>query len=423
MNRHHAMYAAIDRRTILSRLDQIAGTGRWYTIQNAAGDNGRATIRIFDEIGYWGVTEEDFARDLEQIDADEIEVQISSPGGEVYAGIAIYNQLRAHRARIITRVDGMAASAASVIVQAGDERLMMSSAQMMIHEAWGLCVGPAGDMRDFAELLDKQSDIIAGIYAARSGRDVAEFRDLMRTDTYLTDTEAVDLGLADSVYEPPSKAVAAATAAAAAQARRQMANATRTPLNTRTTGPQGQEDSMDLNEIREALGLAADTPDDEVIALAAERLATPPTGDPKPTDDGDPVAQVPPPPSGPPAPAEPTLPDGLIAVSAARFQEMQEQIAELAADNEKRSVAEAKSHRDGLIKAALRDGKIAKSEEKSWRDQLDEAPEAVEALLNSMPASRRVPVGELGYAGGDADTVTDEDAKYASLTADAPTYS
>lgn len=174
---------------------------RWYDVRNQDGQ--KATLRIYDEIHWlFGVTPEDFARDLEAITAPEIEVQINSPGGDVFDGIAIFNALRAHSARIVTRVDGIAASIASVIAQAGEQRTMLSGSQMMVHEAWGLAIGPAGDHREMADLLDQQTDVIAGIYAERSGREQAEFRTLMEAETWLTDQAAVDAGLADEVVVP-----------------------------------------------------------------------------------------------------------------------------------------------------------------------------------------------------------------------------
>lgn len=178
--------------------------GGWYSIKNAD-DGDKAVIRIYDEISWFGITADDFARDLENVTAGELEVQINSPGGDVFDGLAIFNALRTHPARVTTRVDGIAASAASVIAQAGDHRVMVESAQMMIHEAWGIAIGPAADMREMAELLEKQNGVIAAIYAARSEKDADHFRQLMGTDTYLTDQETVDLGLADEVHVPPRK--------------------------------------------------------------------------------------------------------------------------------------------------------------------------------------------------------------------------
>lgn len=183
------------------RLASIANRRNdWFRVE--ASDD-RAVVRIYDEISWWGVTAAEFADQIAALDVGEIEVQINSPGGSVFDGLAIFNALRAHRARIITRVDGLAASAASAIVQAGDHRVMMSSSQMMIHEAWGLCVGSAGEMRDMADVLDQQNTILADLYAARAGGDIDSIRALMSAETWFTAQEAVDAGLADEVYTPP----------------------------------------------------------------------------------------------------------------------------------------------------------------------------------------------------------------------------
>ena len=174
-------------------------TGRWYDIQ-ASTD--RAVVRIYDEISWWGITAAQLADEISTITAPEIEVQINSPGGDVFDGLAIFNALRLHPARIITRVDGLAASAASAIAQAGDHRIMVSSSQMMIHEAWGVCVGPAGDMLDMAALLEQQNTVLAELYAERSGGDVDHLRQLMAAETWFTAQQAVDEGLADEVLSP-----------------------------------------------------------------------------------------------------------------------------------------------------------------------------------------------------------------------------
>lgn len=188
------------RRRVMARLP---AKGRsWYEIKNAAGST--AVVRVYDEIGY-PVTADEFARDLEAISADQIEVHINSPGGDVFDGVAIYNALRAHPARITTRVDGIAASIASVVAQAGDHRVMLSGSQMMVHEAWGLAIGPASEMREYAALLDKQSDVIASIYAERSDRPESRFRQMMTDETWLTADETVAAGLADEIRKPARK--------------------------------------------------------------------------------------------------------------------------------------------------------------------------------------------------------------------------
>jgi ATP-dependent protease ClpP protease subunit len=202
------------RDRVQSRIGKEQASGRWYEIHNQDADV--AEIRIYDEIHwFWGISADDFARDLDAITAPEILVMINSPGGDVFDGIAIYNALRAHPAKITTRVDGIAASIASVIAQAGDHRIMLTGAQMMIHEAWGLAIGSASEMRDYADLLDRQNDNIAAIYARRAAakdKDAAYFRERMTKDTWLNDEETLAEGLADEVVDlPPNAATAKAT--------------------------------------------------------------------------------------------------------------------------------------------------------------------------------------------------------------------
>lgn len=174
-----------------------------YRITNQAD---KSTIRIYDEIWWLGVNAEDFTTDLENITSAEIEVQINSPGGGVFDGIAIYNSLRNHPATVTTRVDALAASIASVIVQAGDRRVMQPAAQMMIHNAHGLVVGDNRVHQDMADLLRQQDSVIAGIYASRSGRDADAFRELMNAETWLTAERAVAEGLADEVVDATTPA-------------------------------------------------------------------------------------------------------------------------------------------------------------------------------------------------------------------------
>ena len=172
----------------------------WYSIANAAGPV--AEVRIYDEIGFWGITADDFASELSQITADQIVVAINSPGGEVWDGVAIYNALRIHPASVTTRVDSLAASVASIIVQAGDVRQMVDSAQMMIHKAWGLFVGNADDARTMADILDQQDGILAAIYADRGKGTAADFLSMMADSTWLTAAQAVEHGLADAILTP-----------------------------------------------------------------------------------------------------------------------------------------------------------------------------------------------------------------------------
>ena len=185
----------------------------WYRVlRNDAG--GPTRVDIYDEIGgswlFGGVSAVDFVNELAQINGD-IEVHINSPGGDVFDGLAIYNSLAQRPGNVTTVVDGLAASAASFIAQAGKNRVIAPGAMMMIHDAAGMCMGNATDMRELAELLDKVSDNIAGIYADRSGR-ADGWRDAMKAETWYTADEAVTAGLAHKVAERPEQDALAAVA-------------------------------------------------------------------------------------------------------------------------------------------------------------------------------------------------------------------
>ena len=185
-------------RTARPRAQLRQGRTDWYRITNALGD-APAQVHVYDEIGYWGITASDFIRELSSLDATAIDLHINSPGGEIFDGIAIMNALRSHPATVTTYVDSLAASIASVIAMAGDRIVMAPHSQLMIHDGSGLCIGNAADMRSTAELLDRQSDNIAAVYAERAGGDIAEWRTRMTDETWYTAAEAVEAGLADEI--------------------------------------------------------------------------------------------------------------------------------------------------------------------------------------------------------------------------------
>lgn len=175
-------------------------TADWYRITNATGEGGTAAeVAIYDEIGWFGVTAASFLDELRAITATDINLRLSSPGGEIFDGFAIYNLLRTHDATVTTYVDSLAASIASVIALAGDKVIMQPHSQMMIHEGMGGAIGDATDMREMADLLDRQSDNIAAVYADKAGGTVAEWRDRMKAETWYFADEAVASGLADEV--------------------------------------------------------------------------------------------------------------------------------------------------------------------------------------------------------------------------------
>jgi ATP-dependent protease ClpP protease subunit len=165
----------------------------------AAEDADEATVYLYDEISwFWGITADDFAREVAALDVGRINLRINSPGGDVFDGVAIYNLLRSHRAEVHVIVDGLAASIASVIAMAGDTITMGAGTQMMVHDPHGVAIGGAEDMRSFADLLDKTAGEIAGFYTRKAGGTVAEWQAVMDAETWYTGPEAVAAGLADA---------------------------------------------------------------------------------------------------------------------------------------------------------------------------------------------------------------------------------
>lgn len=174
------------------------GRNDWYSITAKAG--APAQVAIYDEIGFFGVTAKDFINDLNGVQGD-IELHLSSPGGEVFDGLDIYAALQRREGTVSIVVDSLAASIASVIAMAASpgHLKMAKNASLMIHDGFGMGIGNAADMRALADLLDKTSDNIASIYADRTGKPADTWRDAMKAETWYSAQEAVDAGLADSI--------------------------------------------------------------------------------------------------------------------------------------------------------------------------------------------------------------------------------
>lgn len=189
---------------------------RWSETPHAAGEDEANTITVFDVIGedFWtggGVTAKRVSAALRSIGTKDVTVKINSPGGDMFEGIAIYNLLRQHKAKVTIEVLGWAASAASIIAMAGDEIRMGLGTFMMVHNAWGIVVGNRHDMREAATLFDGFDSAIADIYEARTGAKRADIISLMDAETFMGPTEALKNGFAD-VVDDEIKASAVADA-------------------------------------------------------------------------------------------------------------------------------------------------------------------------------------------------------------------
>jgi ATP-dependent protease ClpP protease subunit len=158
-------------------------------------------VDVYDDIGEggWfseGLTAKSFTNQLASV-TGPLEVHINSGGGDVWDGISIKNAIEAHKGPVTTVVDGIAASIASVIAQAGTERVMMAGSMMMIHEAFTVAAGNSADLAKTAQTLDEVSANLAAIYARAAGGTVEDWRSAMKEETWYTAEQAVAAGLAD----------------------------------------------------------------------------------------------------------------------------------------------------------------------------------------------------------------------------------
>lgn len=203
---------------------------KWAERPLAAEADETATISIYDAIGedWWtgeGVTAKRIAGALRAIGTQPVTVQVNSPGGDMFEGVAIYNLLREHPAEVTVKVMGLAASAASIIAMAGDRIEMGVGTFLMIHNAWGVVVGSDEDMDDAAAMFREFNAAMAAIYVARTGLDEAEIKAMMSRKrgegTWLQTAEAVERGFADGTFEGP-EAATSRTVRADIAARRQI---------------------------------------------------------------------------------------------------------------------------------------------------------------------------------------------------------
>lgn len=180
-----------------------------------AGDDAEASISIYDSIGEnWegtGITSKRISAALRSIGAKDVVVNINSPGGDFFEGMAIYNLLREHQGKVTVRVLGVAASVASVIAMAGDEILIGDGAFFMIHNAWAVAVGNRHDMLDSAKLLEPFDAAMAALYAHQTGMSTAEAATMMDKETWIGAQQAVDDGFATGLL--PSSEITKSTQA------------------------------------------------------------------------------------------------------------------------------------------------------------------------------------------------------------------
>ena len=380
----------------------------WYEIRMSAPRT--ADIDILADIGGWwdGIDAATMVREIRDLDVDEIRLNINSGGGSVFDAVAILNALRQHPAKVVANVLGLAASAASFIACGVDETTMSANSTMMIHDGSGIAVGNAQDMHEMADLLDKLSDNIASIYAAKAGGTPDSWRETMRAETWYTADEAVAAGLADRVVDvakadPPEastaenrahpttvddarralglSAVIAAHSAAATAAAHIKTPVSVEPGNQETNKEDAVNHTEFLNGLRARLGVTdADATEETILAALDESLAE----QPQPAVD----MQV---------------PEGTVLVDKGQW----EQVKQDAEAGRRARAEQVTARRDALIADALREGRISPANSEAYRAMLDVDEERAARVLNALQPNTAVPVTEIGHAGGQGDEVAE----------------
>lgn len=384
------------------------------TMPAPAGEGTVATIRMYGPIdswgGWWGISASDVSDVLDSLPetVTQIILRINSPGGEVFEAMSILNMLRAHKATVVGVVDGLAASAGSVIAVGCDETVMSPGTQMMIHSPSSIAWGNAADMRKTADVLDSVEESIITIYRDKAGESA--WGELLSAETWYTAQQAVASGLADRVAvvkdagetetvgadDDPLDVLEGDTVEDKYQSARARLSwspssasapikppSSPEPGNTRETEKLTMSDTF-LASVRDRLGVSeAEASEETVLAALNEAL----------TEQADTTA----------APAA-TIPDGAIVVDKGAYEELQ---SNATAGRTALDTLNA-SRRDGIITAALTDGRIAASAKDSWRAQLDKDEDGISTLLNSFPKNT-VPVDEVGHSDS---IVSAEDALY-----------
>lgn len=172
---------------------------RWKPGVRASADDDAATIEIYSVIDDWdGFSARRLSAALRAIGDRDVVVNINSPGGSVFEGLAIYNMLREHPHKVTVNVMGLAASIASVIAMSGDEVRIAKTAFVMVHNSWGVVIGNRHDLRHVADTLEPFDQAIASTYADRAEFDEARAIELMDAETWIAGAQAVEMGLADA---------------------------------------------------------------------------------------------------------------------------------------------------------------------------------------------------------------------------------
>lgn len=414
-----------------SRLASAAGARNGAVLAAAPepSDEGQtsAELWLYGVVGgyWWGFNDKTVADQLRGLTVDHITVRLNSPGGDSIQGIAIGNLLRNHKATVTVVVDGIAASAASIIAIAGDKVVMSPGSQMMIHDPWFFTMGNAKELRQDADFLDKQGANMAGVYAHEAGGTPEQWRAAMTADpdgTWYSADEAVEANLADEVGtvvaisaapEPPPVDLddedddVAARAAwdlevlispAARAAWNHGARAAHKPPTASAGGSTHTEGGSAVSfsdeaatTMRQKLGLPESADEATILAALDEALA----------ERAEPAAA-----------STPQIPEGTVLVDQAIWDQTQKNAAAGAGAAKTLAVQE----RDRVINQALKDGKIAATSRDKFVEAWDKDAVATRAILDSLTPGV-VPTSGVGHESEPAVLGADIEVSEAELNA------
>ncbi|WP_192796261.1 MULTISPECIES: head maturation protease, ClpP-related [Corynebacterium] len=362
-----------------------------------------AVLEIYGEIGGWGVTAQDVAAALSDVEGDLL-VRCSSPGGDAFEGVAVMNLLRAFEGTVTGVIEGYAASAASIVMTGGcDHLIMRPSAELMIHNAWTWGDGDSSDLRRVADDLDRMNAKMAEIYAERSGGDPVSFLEAMARETWYTADEAVAAGLADEVRDGRDAPVPVQSAA---RVRASFKYRGRAEAPAPVLGA-----DMNLKMFAQRLGCAEDADEATVLAaldeaLAEQAAAEEPAEVPEETPEETPVESEKKKEEASEESEESeegeSESDLVVTIDAAALEELREQAAYGAAARAR----DEQAGREEVIDAAIRDNRISVSARARWLAAMEADPEGTREKLSRIPKDL-IPRAELGHnsAQGDA-TIT-----------------
>lgn len=395
----------------------MSGKREWFRFVAAKANNQPAEVFVYGDIGetFWGdgVSAQSFVDQLNAIDAAELHVRINSPGGSAWDGMTIANAIMRHPAKTTTFIDGLAASAASIVAFAGDEVVVSKWGRAMLHNAHAMVAGTANDMRDVATQLDALNANMATYYADRasSADDAAAFARAMEKETWYSAQELIDAGLAtridnSGVREEVEKAVASALAT------------TRMKYQHPPTANTKETRMATKDDLAKRLGKdPADVTDEDLMKAALDALGDAPadtgaTGDPAATDPGAPPAGDPTPEAAPtPVPAA-AKGGTTVEVDSVAFAELQRQAA-LGAQ----AFADAQASADkSVVDKAIDEGRIPLARAGAYLALMKaDRADTTDLLTNRIPPNT-VPLSEVGHSadvpGADATASVTDNPSY-----------